>query len=346
MQGFPQYAPSSKQGNVGVSTVSRIVEDKFGWLFKRNHQEHDFGIDGQIEVVTDEGAVTGQMLACQIKNGPSFFRESNRWGYIYRGETKHFNYLANCSLPVIIVICDPASKDGYWVRFRAADAEITDAGWKVTIPFENQLSSSKAELLALVPGVTDHLSQMQEYWRVNNLLFGSELILFVVDIEEVRSKNILRVQEFRNRLCSTKELALHCQGKIHISFSGYDDDPRELFEIEEVRQYVGFLDEALPELFFFARSEEPGNTIGLFIFCLVGIGWEDERSTPGDPQKVIVEYGSLGPFLERHFMHLNYIAEWTGLPEEELARINDGVAKSMGMPEEERKRAYPKHDQI
>ena len=107
MQGFPQYAPSSKQGNVGVSIVSRIVEDKFGWLFKRNHQEHDFGIDGQIEVVTDEGAVTGQMLACQIKNGPSFFRESNRWGYIYRGETKHFNYLANCSLPVIIVICDP-----------------------------------------------------------------------------------------------------------------------------------------------------------------------------------------------------------------------------------------------
>jgi hypothetical protein len=33
------------------------------------------------------------MLACQIKCGKSFFKESNRWGYVYRGETKHFNYL-------------------------------------------------------------------------------------------------------------------------------------------------------------------------------------------------------------------------------------------------------------
>ena len=346
MQGFPQYAPSAKQGDLGISIVSRIVDDEFGWLFKRNHQEHDFGIDGQIEVVTDDGAVTGQMLGCQIKNGPSFFRESNGRGYVYRGETKHFNYLANCSLPVIIVICDPATREGYWVRFRAADAEITETGWKVTIPFGNKLSSSKSELLALVPTLTDHLSRMKEYWRVNNILFGSELIMFVADIEEVRSRNISRAQEFRSRLCSTEELALHCQGKIHISFSGYDDDPRELFEIEEVRQYVGLLDEALPELFFFARSEEPGNTIMFFIFCLVDICWENGRSTPGHPQKVVVEYGSLRPFLERHFTYLNYMSEWTALPEEEIARITDGVAKALGMPESERKRIYPKSNTV
>src|ERR1022692_4509082 len=97
MDGFPQYAPSAKQGNLGVSIVSRIVDEDLGWLFKRNHQEHDFGIDGQIEVVTKAGAVTGQMLGCQIKCGTSFFKERNRWGYVYRGETKHFNYLANRS---------------------------------------------------------------------------------------------------------------------------------------------------------------------------------------------------------------------------------------------------------
>jgi hypothetical protein len=89
-----------------------------------------------------------------------------------------------------------------------------------------------------------------------------------------------RLPEIRNRLCSTKELALHCQGKIHF-------------------------DEPIPGLFFFARSEEPGNTIGLFIFCLAGIKWEGGRSTHGNPQKVIVEYGPLGPFLERHFIYLS-----------------------------------------
>jgi hypothetical protein len=46
------------------------------------------------------------------------------WGYVYRGETKHFNYLANYPLPVIIILCDPATKEAYWVRF-----DVTEAHW-------------------------------------------------------------------------------------------------------------------------------------------------------------------------------------------------------------------------
>ena len=79
--------------------MGRIVSEEFDWLFKRNHQEHDFGIDGQIEVVTKAGAVTGQTLARQIKCGASFLKEPNRWGYVYRGEEKHFHYLANYPTP-------------------------------------------------------------------------------------------------------------------------------------------------------------------------------------------------------------------------------------------------------
>jgi hypothetical protein len=123
MEGFPQFARSAKLGNLGVSIVSAIVDEKFGWLFRRIHQEHDFGIDGQIDVVTEEGFVTGQMLGCQIKNGPSHFGESNRWGYVYRGKTKHFSYLASCPLPVLIIICEPETREGFWVRFRADEAQ-------------------------------------------------------------------------------------------------------------------------------------------------------------------------------------------------------------------------------
>jgi hypothetical protein len=329
MDGFPQYAPSAKQGNLGVSIVSRIVDEDLGWLFKRNHQEHDFGIDGQIEVVTKAGAVTGQMLGCQIKCGTSFFKERNRWGYVYRGETKHFNYLANYPLPVIIVICDPETKEGSWAHFRSGDAQITEAGWKLTVPFGNELSSSKTELEALLPGVADHLTPLKEYWRVNNMLFRYEIIIFTVGKPEVDAKDVSRAKEFRARLCSTKELALHCQGKISVAFDGYNDDPRELFEIEEVRQYVALLDEAIPELFFFARIEEPATTLLLFLFCLAGIGWEGKRSTPGKPQKVVVDYDVLGPFFNRHFTYLNWISEWLGLSQEETKEIGDAAVKVM-----------------
>jgi hypothetical protein len=337
-RGFPQFALSAKLGDLGVNIVSRIVGEDFGWLFKRNHEEHDFGIDAQIEVVTDEGTVTGQMLACQIKCGKSFLRESNRWGYVYRGETKHFNYLANYPLPVIIIICDPESREAYWIRFRAIDAQVSETGWKLTVPFGNRLSLAKAELQAFLPGLNDHLSEMKEYWRLNNMLFRFEVIIFMIDVQEVKDMDVSRAKDFRRRLCSTKELAYHCQGKIEVGFYGYDDDPRELFEIDEVKRYVAVLDQALPELFFFARSEEPAITLMLFVFCLAGVGWEGERSTPGNPHKVVVDHGTLGPFLERHFTYLNYISEWVGLSEGEIERISKSAAKTMGMPTSEPER--------
>src|SRR6267378_6628207 len=128
MTGFPKFSYSARQGELGVNLVSRIICDDFGWLFKRNHQESDFGIDGQIEIVTPNGSVTGQMIAVQVKCGKSFLEESNKWGYVYRGETKHFNYLANYPLPVIICVCDPETKEAYWVRFQTGAAQITEAG--------------------------------------------------------------------------------------------------------------------------------------------------------------------------------------------------------------------------
>ena len=43
--GFPTYTRAGAMGEVGVSIVSRIVAEEFGWLFKRNHQlgrSHNF----------------------------------------------------------------------------------------------------------------------------------------------------------------------------------------------------------------------------------------------------------------------------------------------------------------
>ena len=216
--GFPQYTNSSRQGDLGVSIVSRIVDEDFLWLFKRNHEEHDFGIDGQIEVVTEAGAVTGQMLACQIKCGPSFFKEPNRWGWAYRGETKHFNYLANYPVPVIIIICDPETKEAYWERFTPIVRQITESGGKLTIPRENKLASSKAVIEVLLPPIKDHIPALKEYWRINNMLMESAVLLFMIEPDEVRSMNISRVEHFRTRITSSREMATHCQGKIEFLF--------------------------------------------------------------------------------------------------------------------------------
>ncbi|WRH90308.1 DUF4365 domain-containing protein [Pseudomonas fluorescens] len=74
INGFPAYKKSVGTGEKGVNAVSSIVNDEFCWIFRRNSNEYDYGIDGYIDVVTDDGAVTGQCVAVQIKTGQSFLK--------------------------------------------------------------------------------------------------------------------------------------------------------------------------------------------------------------------------------------------------------------------------------
>jgi len=329
-RGFPTYTPAARKGEAGVSLVAKIVTDQLGWLFRRHHQEQDFGVDGQIEIVTDEGAVTGQSLAAQIKYGRSFFTEKNQWGYVYRGETKHFNYLANYPTVVLIVICHPVSKDCYWVPFEPEATEVTERGWKLTIPFENRLHTRKAELLSLVGEPIDQLAALQAYWQLNKMLVETSVALYVLDDLDVKAMDTSHARAFFDRLRKTKPLAAATQGKIEFSFSGYDTDPRELFEIPDVRRYIEALDLALPELFFFIRTEEPAYALKLIVFCRCNAEWEGQRSTLAKVEKVGFDTKLLAQFMEDHWPALNELTDWLGMPEEENKRICYSVMRHLG----------------
>lgn len=327
---FPTYTQNAKKGELGVSLVSSIIADSFGWLFKRNHQEHDFGVDGQVEFVSDRGHVTGQMFAVQIKYGSSFFTEENKWGYIFRGEAKHFNYLANYPVPVLICICNPDSQQCYWVKFVPELTQATDKGWMITVPFENVLATSKGQLEALMPNVRDAATELQIYWAMNNVLTTTGAILFGIERRDVELRRFASPRAFFDRLRSTKELAYACQGKVEISFSGYDDDPRELFEIEEVRKYVAQLDKVLEDLFFFVRTEEPTHTLKIFVECQAEVRWHNGR------KQVSVNTRSIAEFLHRHWPALNELTNWLGMSVEENKKICFAVMRCLNLepPEE------------
>lgn len=330
IKGFPQFTPNARKGERGVDVVSRVVHEQFKWLFKRNHQEHDFGIDGQLEVVTDDGAVTGQMLAVQIKYGKSFFEERNKWGYVYRGELKHFNYLANYPVPTLIVICHPDEEVCYWARFIPTQAEVSEGGWKLTIPFENRLHDAKPELEALLPPLQDSLSDLEGYWELNRFMAKAAHIHFIIDRDEVVSGDTSRPREFFNRLRSTKELAYHCQSKVEISFYGYDDDWRELFEIKEVRDYVPALCRALPELLFFIRTQQPTHALKALALCQTRVKWPQGRSMRKVTKKVEVDTLGIANFLMRMWPGLNEMTEWLGMSIEENKAISFDVMRCVG----------------
>jgi len=323
---FPKYTPSARLGEQGVSIVAGIVSDAFGWIFKRNHQEHDFGIDGQIEVVTEDGMVTGQILSAQIKCGKSFLREKNQWGYIYRGERKHFSYLCNYPLPVIIIICDPEKGQCYWEHFKPECAEPTDSGWKITIPIKNHFDNSKDLLISLVNPLRDGYSELKRYWDLNKILCDSNVILYAFDKKDIKAKEVVRPRAFFDRLRSTRELALESQGKVEFAFLDYDNDPRELYEIPEVRSYISLLDAALPDIFFFIRNEEPTHTLSIFALCQTKIKIIKENTTN---KTIEADASSVVNFIERHCPALNELTEWINMTQEDEERLFNSVVRCL-----------------
>jgi hypothetical protein len=325
---FPQMTQAARLGERGVNIVSQIINEDFSWLFKRTHQEHDFGIDGYIDVISSDGFVTGQILAAQIKCGKSYFQEKSQAGYTYRGEAKHFNYLANHPVPVIIVICHPDTEDCYWVKFDPMSCKKTESAWQILIPFRNKLRQSKKDLEAILPAVRDSLAELDQVTAFIKLINETSYIHFIVDRQEVLAKDVRRPRSFFDSLRRTKGLAAAAQGRVEITFFGYENDQRDLFEIDEVRMYIMLLDPALPELFFFVRTQEPHFTLSLFALCQTQI----LGKSPSSDGKNQIEFSTeaVGAFLARHFLGLNQITEWLGMSEDENKKISFAVMKCLG----------------
>jgi hypothetical protein len=58
----------------------------------------------------------------------------------YGWALKHLEYWSDFSLPVLIIICHPQTREAYWAEFSHAAAERLKKGWKIRIPMRNRLS--------------------------------------------------------------------------------------------------------------------------------------------------------------------------------------------------------------
>jgi hypothetical protein len=68
-----------------------------------------------------------------------------------------------------------------------------------------------------------------------------------------------------------------------------------------------FFDEGFHGVVFLLSDRTIANTLMLFVFCLFGVGWEGERSTPTKREKyIIVDFSAVMPWLNRDFMGLNF----------------------------------------
>jgi hypothetical protein len=112
-----------------------------------------------------------------------------------------------------------------------------------------------------------------------------------------------------------KENVIKGREKTAISFSGYDDDPRELYEIPEVRKYVSALDAAFPYLFYFCSLSYP--TLRVFAMCTCKV-----TKVAGG---VIFDQKDLQNFLLYHIQYLNELCSTYNLGEAIANQVTDEV---------------------
>ena len=229
----------------------------------------------------------------------------------------------------------PDDEECYWGHFVPSSTESAGASWKLTIPFGNRLIAAKPALEALLGPADNKFQAISDYWETNKQLNEASHIHLALDkVEDVEAMNTSYPRLFFDRLLVTKELAAACQGKVEISFSGYANDPREVFEIPEVRRYASLLAKALPELFFFHRTEKPTYGIMAIALCLTVNNWPDGRSTRQITRKVEVDLSGLVDFMNDQWIGLNRVTEWLEMSEEENKCIAIAAASCLGIPED------------
>lgn len=180
--------------NKSTEDVERQGVHKCGFIFAelgfmfREQPIGDYGIDAIIET-KNKNYLSGKMIAVQIKSGDSYFSEIKDGSVIFRGDSKHYDYWINHSLPVIIVLYSPSSGKCIWESFNKETTTKLRSGWKIEIPCQQTLENSKDKLYDLA----NKQSEFERRWT--SLVVAKEWMLEAKE----RGMLILEVQEWINK---------------------------------------------------------------------------------------------------------------------------------------------------
>ena len=107
------------------------------------------------------------------------------------------------------------------------------------------------------------------------------------------------------------------QGRVGLSFHGYDSDSRELYQIPEVRQYLASLDSQFPYWLYFLSTDN--DTLKMIAFCLC-------RTSFIDPGMAQLDPSDMQTFLLSHFDAINQLFDRYHLDESINEEISGLVA--------------------
>lgn len=133
---------------------------------------------------------------------------------------------------------------------------------------------------------------------------------------QVETCDINEPVQFLRRLTADRQTALEFSRRISLVVDGYNDDPRELFEIPAVRAYLKRLDQEWPYWFFFLSQAD--ESIKMLESCLC----DTIEVVPGVAS---IDIEQMERVLARHFGAMNRLTEKLDLPKEKCEELAEGI---------------------
>ena len=141
-------------------------------------------------------------------------------------------------------------------------------------------------------------------------------VILMFSRRQVEAGDVDEPLQFLRRLTADRHTALEFCGRISLVVDGYNDDPRELFEIPDVRAYIKRLDQEWRYWFFFLSQAD--ESIKLLESCLC-------ETLEVVPSVTSVDMEQLERSLARHFGAMYRLGEELDLPKEVCEEVAEGI---------------------
>ncbi|MEZ8770992.1 DUF4365 and DUF1817 domain-containing protein [Vibrio alginolyticus] len=324
---FPKYQANQEVGNTGEAFFELFVTKGLGCIYRKVHREHDFGIDGYIDIVNN-GVVSGRSVAVQIKCGDSYISKVTSGGIKYLGDNKHLNFLINHNLPVILVVLNSDCTKGYWVEFSVNATNPSSKSWWIEIPFENQLGTLNMTSLCDIAGIAEDYSEdIKASWAINSAMDEQSDMSFVLSKEEIEELDLSGINQMMERYFRTRDLLISNRNKAVFWIFGYDNDPRELYEIPEVRRWFQFtLEQGVPWFYLLdVGADHMSLPINMYSCCNISVN----QLSCGSKSVVISSMSEINNWIEINFENLNRFADEKKIPDNIVKEVSEKVITSV-----------------
>lgn len=144
-------------------------------------------------------------------------------------------------------------------------------------------------------------------------------LVVAVSRQEVESGLTTPALTTLRKLIESPDTARSFFERVEVTFFGYDDDRRELFEVDEVRSFVRKMDDEFPFWLFFLSKRHTG--LQCVTFCMLPPFLTKEGRAEIFPKRI----SEL--LTKRWFPAMNRICEYAGFSETEIRELSDRVVK-------------------